>query len=44
MIFVKYSQYSPQITEKSDLNQLSLAMTSILGQGPSVLSYMRNGI
>jgi len=34
MIFVKYNQYSPQIMEKSDSNQPSLATTSILGQPP----------
>ena len=34
MIFVIYTQYSPQIMEKSDLNPLSLATASILGQPP----------
>ncbi len=35
MIFVKYTQYSPQITEKSVSNQLSLATASIPGQPPN---------
>jgi hypothetical protein len=35
LIFVKYSQYSPQISEKNGLIWLSLATTTILGQAPS---------
>ncbi len=34
MILVKYTQYSPQIMEKSVSNPLSLASASILGQPP----------
>jgi pimeloyl-ACP methyl ester carboxylesterase len=34
LIFVKYSQYSPQISEKNGLKWLSLATTPILGQPP----------
>ncbi len=41
MIFVKYTQYSPQIMEKSASNQLFLATASILGQAPSAPSSPR---
>ncbi|MCP4286551.1 MAG: hypothetical protein GY792_19240 [Gammaproteobacteria bacterium] len=34
IIFVKYAQYSPQMIEKSESNQLSLATAPILGQAP----------
>jgi len=37
MIFVKYTQYSPQIMEKSDSKQLSLATASILGLPPRLV-------
>jgi hypothetical protein len=38
LIFVKYNQYSPQISEKNGLIWLSLATTPILGQPPRRLS------
>ncbi|SEH04896.1 Uncharacterised protein [Candidatus Venteria ishoeyi] len=38
LIFVKYTQYSPQIMKKSASNQLSLATASVLGQPPRRLS------
>ncbi len=34
LIFVKYNQYSPQISEKNNSKWLSLATASILGQTP----------
>ena len=36
LIFVKYSQYSPQMTKKNDSKSLSLARVPILGQAPRV--------
>jgi len=43
IIFVKYAQYSPQIMEKSDSNQLSLATAPILGQAPRAETGMTKG-
>jgi len=47
IIFVKYAQYSPQMIEKSESNQLSLATAPILGQAPSpclILSQQRHAL
>ncbi len=42
IIFVKYVQYSPQMIDKSESNQLSLATAPILGQAPraKVLTFL----
>ena len=42
LIFVKYNQYSPQISEKNDSKWLSLATPSILGQPPRVSALISN--
>ena len=36
LIFVKYTQYSPQMTEKNGYKWFSLATAPILGQAPSM--------